>query len=251
MKLKNKIVLITGASRGIGQAIAETFSNEGATVIVNYLNSEDKAMEIIKKIRVKSLDSIAIKADVSNQKEVRNMFAQIQKEFGGLDVLVNNAGVLYRGKPEDLDESTWDHIFDVNVKGTFMCSMEAAKIMKNRDNPTIINISSVAALIAVPSEIPYGASKAAIDSLTKSLAEHFAPYIRVNGIAPGLVETDMNTGPTAEKFKDPEFMSKMPVRRWAKPYEMADIALFLVDTARFVNGETIVADGGFRITIRK
>ncbi|MEK6847366.1 MAG: glucose 1-dehydrogenase [Nanoarchaeota archaeon] len=245
MKLKNKVALVTGSSRGIGKAIALSFAKEGATVIVNYVKSDEKAKETVKEIEKLGSKAIAIKCDVSNEQEVKRMMEKIVENFGKLDILVNNAGIVY-----DIPfmEKTLEQVkrtFEVNFNGVFLCSKYAAKVMKKIGSGTIINISSTNGTSTLnPESADYDASKAAVISLTKNLAEELAPNIRVNCIAPGWINTDINKDLPKDYIK--EEIEKILVKRFGKPEEIARVATFLAsDDASFITRSTIIVDGGY------
>src|SRR3989338_1338934 len=191
MKLKDKTALITGASRGIGRAIALEFAREGASVIINY-NKSEEADGLVKIIRQRGSEAMAIKADVSKLDEISSMFNKIKTEYRKLDVLVNNAGIYIRSNFLDSNEETWELTLNTNLKGAYFCSKFAAKTMLEQKSGDIINVSTNAGIFPRKSSgIEYGISKAGIIYLTKSLALTLAPYVRVNCIAPGYTETEM------------------------------------------------------------
>jgi|SRR3989344_6520713 len=245
MKLKNKVALITGASRGIGKAIAIAFAKEGATVVVNYIKSEDKAKEVVKEIEKLGSKAIAIGCDVSNEEEVKNMIDKTIKTFGKIDILVNNAGIVY---DIPLMEKTLEQIkrtFEINFNGIFLCSKYVSEHMKKSGSGVIINISSTNGTHTLnPESADYDASKAAVISLTKNLAEELAPHIRVNCIAPGWVNTDINKDLPKDYVKGET--EKMLLKRFGKPEEIASVATFLAsDEASFITRSIIIVDGGY------
>ncbi len=245
MKLKNKVALITGSSRGIGKAIAIQFAKEGATVVVNYIKHEDKAKETVKEIERLGSKSIAIKCDVSNEEEVKNMIDKIIKTFGKIDILVNNAGIVYDIPLMEKTEEQIDRTFYVNFKGVWWCSKYTANYMKKIGSGVIINISSTNGTHTLnPESADYDASKAAVISLTKNLAEELAPNIRVNCIAPGWINTEINKDLPKDYVK--EETRKILLKRFGKPEEIASVALFLAsDDASFITRSIIIVDGGY------
>ncbi|MCK4730022.1 MAG: SDR family NAD(P)-dependent oxidoreductase, partial [Candidatus Aenigmarchaeota archaeon] len=193
MKLKNKIAIITGASKGIGKSTALLFAKEGAKVVVNYFSSEKEAFSVVDEIKEIGSEAIAIKCDVSKEDEVKAMIKQTIDEFGKIDILVNNAGIVFDVPFFKRTVEQWKKTMDVNLLGTFLCSKYASEQMLKNDNGKIINISSTNGINSFsPDAIDYDASKAGIIILTKDLAKELAPKIQVNSIAPGWVDIKMN-----------------------------------------------------------
>ena len=243
MDLQGKATLVTGGGTGIGRQIALSYAREGASVAVNYSRSEKEALATAQEIRELRVAGAAIKADVSDDVQVREMVDRVMGEFGRLDVLVNNAGTTTFIAAQDLEgltEEIWDRVLAVNLKGTFFCCRAAVPAMRGHGGGSIINISSIAGATGIGSSMAYCASKAAVICLTKSLARALAPEIRVNTIAPGFVDTRW----TADQ---PEFrkmhMETTPMGRVAAPDEIAEAALFLVHSD-LVTGQVITVDGG-------
>lgn len=243
MKFKNKIVLITGASRGIGQSIALEFAKEGATIIVNYLHSEKEANKVVEKIKRLNSNAFAIKADVSRINELALMVEKIIEKFKRIDILINNAGVFYKNNFFESNEEIWDAIIDINLKGVFFCSNLVAKHMLKQGYGKIINISSVSGIKQrVSKALEYGIAKAGVIYFTKSLALVLAPHINVNCIAPGYTATDM-IGHTAEGKLEKE--KEIPLKRMNKPEDIAKAVLFLAsDDSKNITGQILVIDGG-------
>ncbi len=243
MNLRGKVALITGGGTGIGREIALSFAREGAAVAVNYSRSEKEATATAHEIRDMGVSALAVKADVSQDTQVREMVAKVMEECGRLDILVNSAGTTTFVDATDLEgltEEIWDRNLAVNLKGTFFCSRAAAPVMKSHDGGGIINISSIAGTTGIGSSIAYCASKAGVICLTKSLARTLAPEIRVNTIAPGFVDTRW----TADWPEYKEMQEEAtPMKRIAMPEDVAEAALFLVH-ADFVTGQIIIVDGG-------
>jgi len=246
MRFKDKVVLVTGSSRGIGKAIALGFAREGAKVIVNYYNSEKEAENVVDEVKKLGSDAVAVKCDVGQEKEVKAMFDAAVKKFGKIDILINNAGIVYDVPLMDKTVEQWKKILDTNLIGVFLCAKYAALAMKKNKSGAIVNIASNNGLTTnSPESADYDASKAGVISLTKNLAEELAPKIRVNCIAPGWVDTEMNKD-LPKDFIQKE-MKRTFVQRFAKPEEIANVALFLAsDDAGFMTGSIIVADGGYK-----
>jgi len=243
MNLKGKVALITGGGTGIGRAIALSFANEGASVAVNYSRSEKDALSTVQDISKLGVSSIAIKADVAQDLLVREMVEKVMSEFGRLDILVNSAGTTTFIDPSDLEgltEEIWDRILAVNLKGTFFCCRAAAPAMKSSGGGSIISISSIAGINGGGSCMAYAASKAGVICLTKSLARTLAPEIRVNTIAPGLVDSRWSADWPEYKVMHEK---ATPMKRIALPEDVAEAAMFLVHSD-FVTGQVIVVDGG-------
>jgi len=251
-RLKDKVALITGSSRGIGRAIALRFAEEGAKVCINYVRSRDKAIEVAEKVKGLNGEAIIVQADVSKENEVEKMVNEVVGRFGRIDILVNNAGILYRSNLMDMDYREFRRMFDVNVMGVLYCCREAAKHMIRNRYGKIINIASVAGIgTALPDTTPYAITKAAVIMLTKRLAFELGRYgINVNAIAPGLILTDMvrlGFGETPEEVKKniEAIKSKSTLGRIGEPDDVADVALFLAsDESNFISGQVIVVDGG-------
>jgi len=240
MKFKNKIVLITGASRGIGAETAKLFAKEGATVIINYLLDEMSAKSILNEI---NNNGMLIQADISKQDEINEMFEQVSKKYEKLDILVNNAGIVSVKPFSELTLEEWNKTYAVNITGMFLCSQKAIELMK--DGGSIVNISSIRGLFD-QGRAPiadYSTSKAAVISFTKTLAKEVAPKIRVNTVAPGMTNTDtVKSIPREliEKFKEDSYL-----KRLIEPKEVAHTILFLSsDEASAITGALLIVDGG-------
>jgi len=245
MKLKGKVAIVTGAGRGIGRAIAIALANEGAKVVVNSLHSEhaDKVSAEIKKAGGTAL---ATAGDVSSARDVRALFDSAIKKFGKVDILVNNAGVVHFEPVLQITEAEWDNILSINLKGTFLASQAAVRVMK--PGSKIINISSIAGKIGFPQLAHYCASKGGIIELTKEMALELAPKITVNAIGPGVIETDMTKGLLSDKKSRDGFMSQIPLGRVGQPEDIAKVAVFLAsDDSSYMTGQTIFVDGGWII----
>jgi 3-oxoacyl-[acyl-carrier protein] reductase len=245
MKLTGKVALVTGASRGIGRATALELAKEGCDVVVNYEKSTDHAEKVVKEIKKLGRKAIAIQCDVSNEKNVEKMVEQTNKEFGKIDILVNNAGIVFDVPFFERTVEQWKRTLDVNLIGTFLTSKYAAKHMLQQKSGTIINISSTNGIHTYhPDSIDYSASKAGVINATKSMAMQFSPHIRVNAIAPGWIDTDMNKDLPSEYVKTET--DKILLKRFAHPEEIAKVIVFLAsDDASYVNGSTLLVDGGY------
>jgi len=244
MKLKNKIALITGASKGIGKATALLFAKEGAKVAVNYFSSEKEAKSVVEEIKKIGSEAIAIKCDVSQEDQVKSMMNQVLNKFGKIDILVNNAGIVFDVPFAERTVEQWKKTLDVNLLGTFLCSKYVSEPMKKSNNGKIINISSTNAIDCFsPEAMDYDASKAGIIILTRNLAKELAPKIQVNAIAPGWVDTEMNKD-LPQDFIDEE-IEQIYLKRFAKPVEISKAILFLAsDDASYITGSVLKVDGG-------
>jgi 3-oxoacyl-[acyl-carrier protein] reductase len=237
----HQVALVTGGGTGIGRAIALALADRGIDVAVNYSRSREDAETTAGAIRERGRRGLALRADVSNDEEVRDMVGRLIGEWGRLDILVNNAGTTFFVDHKDLDALTgemWDRILSVNVKGTFFCSRAAARVMTEG---RIINIGSVAGVRGVGSSIAYAASKGAIHTMTLSLARALAPKVTVNAIAPGLIETRWHAGHEAQTAK---MVESIPVKRIGRPEDIAHIAVALATANNFLTGQIITVDGG-------
>jgi len=244
MRFKDKVVLITGGSRGIGRATAIEFAKEGANIVVNYLNSDILAEELVKKLTNEyGVKAIAVKADVASDDDGQYMHDQIMAEFGGIDILINNAGVVVDTPYAEHTKADFTKLFETNVYGTLNISKLFGETIRESKG-SIINISSTSGMYDFwPDNIDYAATKAAIQSVTKDLAIHYAPDVRVNAIAVGWADTDMNKDLPVETLE--ELKKKFLMGRMAEPVEIARVILFLASQdASFVNGTTLVVDGG-------
>jgi 3-oxoacyl-[acyl-carrier protein] reductase len=251
MKLDGKVAVVTGASRGIGRAIAETFAREGADIVVNYVKSADDAREVVKIIKAMGRRAIAVKADVSRRTEAEKMFDKALEVFGRVDILVNNAGIGTGGTTLDTSEEDWDRVIAVNLKGPFNCIQIAAKTMVAQKSGKIINISSISGLGGAPvGELTYCCAKAALIAMTTVSAQDLGPHgINVNSVAPGWTRTDMTTRATKEKTEELQRLKAgmAAMRRIGEPQDIANATLFLAsEESNFITGQVIVADGGRR-----
>jgi NAD(P)-dependent dehydrogenase (short-subunit alcohol dehydrogenase family) len=246
MRLKGRIALITGSTRGVGKEFAIGFAKEGADVIINGRN-QDKANAVGKEVESLGVRSMAIGADVSQSQDVTKMVEEAINAFGRIDLLVNNAGVNpFVLEAEKIKEEGWDQVLDVNLKGVFLCCQAVGKKMIQQGGGKIINISSAAGILGEQGLLPYCVSKAGVMVLTRILAYEWSRYnIFVNAIAPGVIAGGMNTPILNKEILVSGLIQQVPIKRLASPEEIVKIALFLAsEDSSYINGTTIVADGG-------
>ena len=251
-EFKDKVAIVTGASRSIGRGIALAFARESCTVVVNYSKSREEADEVVDTIKKMGSKAIAVQCDVSKREEVEAMFATAIKEFGKVDILVNNAGVAKGGSILDTTDEVWDWQLSINLKGVFICTQIAARHMVERRYGKIVNISSNSGFgIAMDGETSYAVSKAGVIQLTKSASYDLGPYgINVNCVAPGAVDTVMLRGGNSEE----EYAKKLQVRKdrsslgiVGTPEDIANAVLFLAnDKSHYITGKILLVDGGRR-----
>jgi 3-oxoacyl-[acyl-carrier protein] reductase len=242
--VKDKVILVTGASRGIGRATALLLAEHGAKVIVNYNNSEREAEEVISTIRGKGQEAIMIKANVANEEEVKKMFSEIKEKFGRIDVLVNNAGIMKSNLLLMTKTEEFDEIVETNCKGVFLCMRATTKMMMKKMSGKIINISSIVGTNGNSGQMVYAGSKAFVIGLTKSGAKELGMYgITVNAVAPGLIDTDM-TKDLNEDIKQ-DLVNDISLGRIGTPEDVAKVILFLCsELSNYVSGQVIGIDGG-------
>ena len=241
--LEGKVVLVTGASRGIGKATALLAAQNHAKVIINYNNSKDKATELVETITKQGFHATMIKADVSKEDEVKLMFKTIKDEHSRIDVLVNNAGIMINNLLMMMKTEDYDRVVDTNCKGVFLCTRQASKMMIKQKSGKIINMSSIVGVNGNHGQSVYSASKSFVIGFTKSTAKELGRYgITVNAIAPGFIETDL-TKDTNEKTKA-ELMSNIAIGRFGTPEDIATVVLFLSsELSDYVSGQIIGVDG--------
>lgn len=240
-----KVVLVTGSSKGIGKATAIEFAKKGYNVVINYLTDKENAEKLSDYLKQDyKIETLVIKSDVSDKIQVQSMVKEIIDVFGVIDVLVNNAGIAIDKEFQDRTVEDWKRTLEVNTIGTFLVSKYVSENMMKNKNGKIINVSSTNGINAFyPSSIDYDASKAAVINLTYNLAIQFAPYINVNAVAPGWVNTEMNKELPEELIK--EETEKIYKKRFAEPEEIAKVIVFLAsEDANYINGAVIKVDGG-------
>ena len=240
--LAGKAALITGAAKRIGRSVALRLASEGADVIVNYRNSKDEADAVVAQITAMGRRAVAFQADVAKRDQVLAMFGAVEKEFGRLDVLVNNAGMFFPAKFEELTEEQWDRILDTNLKSQFLCSQAAAPMLRRSGHGRIINFASLGGLLAWPAYTHYCVSKAGVIMLTRCLARALAPEITVNAVAPGTISFPGDAPGLAE-----DFIRRAPMQRTGTAKDIEDAVVFLAQSP-FVTGQVIVVDGGRSLT---
>jgi len=247
MRLKDKIALVTGSSRGVGRAVALGFAKEGAKVVVNYTSNEKAATEVVDSIKSMGSDAIAVKADVARKTEAEALVGAAVDTFGRIDILVNNAGFTRPALMLKMTEDQWDQVVDIHLKGAFLCSQAAGIRMKEQQSGKIINVMSVAGLVGTVGQINYSAAKGGILSMTKSIARELARYnVCCNVISLGIVATDMTEKiRTDEKLKE-IYMNRILLKRFAEPDDISPAFVFLAsDESSYITGQLLCVDGGY------
>jgi 3-oxoacyl-[acyl-carrier protein] reductase len=247
-KLEGKVAVVTGASKGIGAAIAEHLAAEGAAVVVNYASSKAGADAVVKRITQKEGKAVAVQADVSKPEDIKRLFAETKKAFGKLDVLVNNAGIYEFGALDAITPEHFHKQYNLNVLGLLLTTQEAVKHF-GPSGGSVVNISSVAASLAPPTTAVYSGTKAAVNAITKSLSSELGPRkIRVNAINPGMVETEgVHAAGIAESDFRRQTEAQTPLGRIGQPQDIAPAAVFLASPdSAWITGETLYISGGLR-----
>lgn len=240
-----RTVLVTGASRGIGAAIAKKFGKLGYRVCVNYNKSESDANKVVDRLKQLGALAKAYKADVADASQVKAMFLEIEKDFGGVDILINNAGVSLEKMLCDTTDDDYEHLMGVNLKGVFNCSREAQRYMVKEKRGAIVNISSIWGEVGASCETLYSASKAGVIGFTKALAKELAPSgITVNCLSPGAVDTDMNAFLTDDEKS--ALIDEIPLSRFATASEIASAVVFLCEHP-YITGQNLSVNGGIVI----
>ncbi len=243
-KLCNQVAIVTGAGQGMGAAIANLIAEEGGQVVVSDIN-EEKALIIAEEIRQKHNQVLAVRADVTKEKDVKVLVATTIEHYGTISILVNNAGILYPTRIEQITKPEWDQVLDVNLNGTFLCSQAVLETMKKNGFGRIVNISSSAGRsVSTLGGAHYTAAKAGVLGFTRALAKEVAPFgITVNAICPGLIDTEMVRAEcTPEQISAYEV--SFPISRLGQPYEIAQLVLFLTTDAAYITGASIDINGG-------
>ncbi len=245
--MNKKTVIVTGASKGIGADIAMFFAEKGYNVVINYNTSAESALLLEKSLISNNYSVMSFKANVTNKAEVDLMVKETVYKFGGIDVLVNNAGISYTGLITDTDEYDWGNIIDVNLKGVYNCCRAVLPEMISKKSGRIVNISSIWGITGASCEVAYSASKAGVIGFTKALAKEVGPSgITVNSVAPGIINTSMNSHLTQEEIND--FTSELPINRMGTTTEIARAVYFLADSSSgYITGQTLAVDGGLTI----
>lgn len=246
VKLASKIAIVTGASRGIGRAIALDLAAHGAHVVVNYVSRSDAAADVCASIRAQGQQAIAVQADVALANDVERMVANTLAHFGRLDILVNNA-TLHRGRlVHKLPEQDWNAVIDSCLKGAYHCCQQVVPHMTAQQSGRIINISSTVGVIGWPGDTAYGAAKSGLIGFTRSLAKEVAAYgVTANVVVPGYIHTDMTAALTTKNIED--MLSLIPLRRAGKPEDVAEVVTFLAAAGSYVTGATYLVDGGMSL----
>lgn len=241
-RLREKVAIVTGASRGIGRAIAQALAAEGAKIVINYASASNSAQQVVSEITDKGGEAIALQADVSENDQVETLVNAVMEKWHRIDILINNAGItrdtlLLRMKPED-----WQAVIDLNLTGVFLCTKAVSKIMLKQRSGRIINITSVAGQMGNPGQANYSAAKAGVIGFTKTVAKELAPRgIIVNAVAPGFIVTDMTND-----LKSEEILKYIPLSRYGQPEEVAGMVRYLAadPSAGYITGQVFNVDGG-------
>lgn len=244
--LRERVALVTGSSRGIGRAVALALASRGVDVVVNFRAREDAALEVVERIESLGRRALAIRADIGDPSECASLVGETIESLGRLDILVNNAGIWAAGLVENVIPQTLENLMATNVKGAFYVTGPAVSFMKEAGWGRIVNVSSVIGVTGYPGDTMYSATKSAIFGFTKSLARELARYkITVNAIVPGFIETDMHIE-IGEDARE-KILKSIPLRRWGKPEEVAELVAFLAESGGYITGQLFTIDGGYTI----
>src|SRR5699024_8163965 len=244
MMLKGKNVLVTGASRGIGRAIAITLAKQGANVAINFAGNTEKAQSVVKELKELGVESFKIQANVANEDEVKTMVKDVVKTFGSIDILVNNAGITRDNLLMRMKEKDFDDVIDINLKGVFLCTKAVTRPMMKQRSGKIINVASIVGVKVNPGQANYVAAKAGVIGMTKSTALELASRnILVNAIAPGFISTDMTDKLTDEQQES--ILNMIPLAKLGSPEDVANVVKFLASSdSDYMTGQTLHIDGG-------
>ena len=247
MRLAGRAAVVTGSSRGVGRSIALAFAKEGADVLVNYTSSEGPALDVVNEIRAMGRKSCAVKADVAVKAEVEDMMNTAKKEFGRLDIVVNNAGFTRPAMLTKMSEEQWDAVVDAHLKGPFLCIQAASRYFQEQQYGKIINVSSVAGLVGTVGQVNYAAAKGGILSLTKSVAREMARYnVCANVISLGIVETDMTEKIRSDEKLKEIYMNRILMKRFATAADISPAFVFLASGGSdYITGQLLCVDGGY------
>jgi 3-oxoacyl-[acyl-carrier protein] reductase len=247
MRLKDKVAVVTGSSRGVGNSVALAYGREGAKVVVNYTSSDKAAREAVEAIKGMGSDAIAVKADVAAKADAENLIQAAVDTFGRLDVLVNNAGFTRPALMVKMTEEQWDQVVDIHMKGAFLCSQAAALQMKEQKAGRIINVTSVAGIVGTVGQVNYSAAKGGVISMTKSIAREMARYnVCANVISLGIVATDMTEKIRSDEKLKEVYMNRILLKRFAEPEDITPPFVFLAsDESSYITGQLLCVDGGY------
>jgi len=247
MRLKDKIALVTGSSRGVGRAVALAYAKEGAKVLVNYTSNEKAAQEVVAAIEGMGSKAKAVKADVARKAEAEALVQATVDTFGRIDILVNNAGFTRPAMMLSMTEEEWDDVVDIHLKGAFLCSQAAAQHMKDKKRGKIINVASVAGVVGTVGQINYSAAKGGVISMTKSIARELARYnVCANVISLGIVATEMSEKIRSDEKLREIYLNRILMRRFAELDDITPAFVFFAsDESNYVTGQLLCADGGY------
>ena len=247
MNLEGKVALVTGSSRGVGRAVALGFAKQGAKVVVNYTSNAQAADDVVAEVKALNSEAVAVKADVALKSDVQHLVDRTVEVFGKLDILVNNAGFTRPAMMVKMEEDQWDQVVDIHLKGAFLCSQAAARLMKEQQSGKIINVTSVAGIVGTVGQINYSAAKGGIISMTKSIARELARYnVCANVISLGIVATDMTEKIRSDEKLKEIYMNRILLKRFAEPDDISPAFCFLAsDQSNYITGQLLCVDGGY------